>query len=251
MARFQWTPCFARCVPSCARSSRRRSTAPDSPAIRRWRSRRSAAPNIRALGRCRGDPRYRAPPVVTYSRKVFIPLTNLCRDACSYCTFARDEGIRGFTTMSPDEVLAVAEAGRRRGCKRRCSAGRPPRGPLAAVSRGPQAVRPHQHPGYLVEMCRRVLEETGLLPHPNAGVLSRRELAELREVSASQGLMLETVSDRLCEPGGPHANAPDKRPATRLAAIRKAGSSGSPSPAASSSASARPRWSGSRRSWPA
>ena len=82
--------------------------------------------------------------------------------------------------------------------------------------------------GYLVDMCRRVLEQTGLLPHPNAGVLSRRELAELREVSPSQGLMLETTAERLCGPGGPHEHAPDKRPATRLAMIDKAGELGIP-----------------------
>ncbi len=169
------------------------------------------------------------PPVVTYSRKVFIPLTNLCRDACSYCTFARDEGDPRVHTMSPEEVLAVAEAGRRRGCKEAlfCLGDRPE----VRWPRYREVLKRFGHTsthGYLVEMCRRVLEETGLLPHPNAGVLSRRELAELREVSASQGLMLETVSDRLCEPGGPHANAPDKRPATRLAAIRKAGELGIP-----------------------
>jgi len=169
------------------------------------------------------------PPVVTYSRKVFIPLTNLCRDVCSYCTFARDEGDPRVHTMNPEEVLAVAEAGRRRGCKEAlfCLGDRPE----ARWPRYREVLKRYGHTsthGYLVEMCRRVLEETGLLPHPNAGVLSRRELAELREVSASQGLMLETVSDRLCEPGGPHADAPDKRPATRLAVIRKAGELGIP-----------------------
>lgn len=164
------------------------------------------------------------PPVVTYSRKVFIPLTNLCRDACSYCTFARDEGDPKVHTMTPDQVLAVASQGARMGCKEAlfCLGDRPEvRWPgYREVLRGFGHTSTH---GYLVEMCRRVTEETGLLCHPNAGVLSRRELAELREVSASQGLMLETTADRLCAPGGPHANAPDKRPATRLAMIRKAG----------------------------
>ena len=164
------------------------------------------------------------PPFVTYSRKVFIPLTNLCRDVCSYCTFARHEGDPRAHTMTPEEVLQVAEAGRRRGCKEA----------LFTLGDRPEVRWPEYRAtlqrfghtsthGYLVAMCRAVLDETGLLPHPNAGVLGRRELAELREVSPSQGMMLESVADRLCEPGGPHEGAPDKRPTTRLAMIRRAG----------------------------
>jgi FO synthase len=165
--------------------------------------------------------------VVTYSRKVFIPLTNLCRDVCSYCTFARDEDDPRAHTMTPDEVLAVAEAGARRGCKEAlfCLGDRPE----VRWPRYRERLRRLGHESthsYLVAMCREVLEQTGLLPHPNAGVLSRRELAELREVSPSQGLMLESVAERLCAPGGPHEHAPDKRPSTRLAAIRKAGELG-------------------------
>lgn len=161
---------------------------------------------------------------VTYSRKVFIPLTNLCRDVCSYCTFAEDEGASRAHTMTPEEVIQVAEAGRRRGCKE----------VLFTLGDRPEVRWPgyrdtlrrfgHRSThSYLVAMCRAVLEETGLLPHPNAGVLSRRELAELREVAPSQGMMLESVAERLCAAGGPHAGAPDKRPRTRLAMIRRAG----------------------------
>ncbi len=169
------------------------------------------------------------PPLVTYSRKVFIPLTNLCRDVCSYCTFARAEDDPRAHTMSPDEVLQVAEAGRRRGCKEAlfCLGDRPE----ARWPRYRQTLRRFGHDsthGYLVAMCRAVLEETGLLPHPNAGLMSRRELAELREVSPSQGLMLESTAERLCGPGGPHEHAPDKRPAARLAMIAKAGALGIP-----------------------
>jgi len=168
-------------------------------------------------------------PHVTYSRKVFIPLTNLCRDICSYCTFARTPGDGVAHTMTPDEVLAIATAGARMGCKEA----------LFTLGDRPE-VRFESHRvqlrrlgyesthAYLVDMCRRVLEETGLLPHPNAGILSRRELVELREVSPSQGMMLESVSERLCAPGGPHADAPDKRPRTRLAMIRRAGELGIP-----------------------
>ncbi len=164
------------------------------------------------------------PGVVTYSRKVFIPLTNLCRDICSYCTFAHTDDDPRAHTMSPDEVLAVAEAGRQLGCKEA----------LFTLGDRPEArFESHRHTlrrfghettqSYLVAMCQMVLEKTGLLPHPNAGILSRRELSELREVSASQGMMLESVSERLCGAGGPHEHAPDKRPATRLAMIRRAG----------------------------
>jgi len=172
-----------------------------------------------AVLRDRGRPRE-----VTYSRKVFVPLTNLCRDACSYCTFAQHEDSPRAHTMSPDEVMALVEAGARRGCKEVlfCLGDRPE----ARWPRYREVLRRFGHEtthGYLVAMCREVVEQTGLLPHPNAGVLSRRELAELKEVSASQGLMLESVAERLCAPGGPHADAPDKRPSTRLAMIRKAG----------------------------
>jgi len=165
------------------------------------------------------------PGVVTYSRKVFIPLTNLCRDICSYCTFAHDDGAPRAHTMSPDEVLQVAEAGARRGCKEA----------LFTLGDRPEARWPEYRAmlkrryghdsthSYLVAMCREVFEKTGLLPHPNAGILGRRELEELREVSPSQGMMLETVSDRLCGPGGPHEHAPDKRPATRLKMIARCG----------------------------
>jgi FO synthase len=163
-------------------------------------------------------------PWVTYSPKVFLPLTNLCRDVCSYCTFAQDEDSPRAHTMNPDEVVAVATEGARLGCKEAlfCLGDRPE----VRWPRYREVLRRYGHESthsYLVAMCRLVIEETGLLPHPNAGVLSQRELAELREVSPSQGLMLESVAERLCGPGGPHEHAPDKRPAARLAMIRKAG----------------------------
>ena len=162
---------------------------------------------------------------VTYSRKVFIPLTNLCRDICSYCTFAHEDGAPRAHTMSPDEILQVAEAGARTGCKEA----------LFTLGDRPEARWPEYRAmlkrryghdsthSYLVAMCREVLEQTGLLPHPNAGILGRRELEELREVSPSQGMMLENVSERLCGPGGPHEHAPDKRPTTRLKMLERCG----------------------------
>lgn len=164
------------------------------------------------------------PPIVTYSRKVFIPLTNLCRDVCSYCTFAVDEDSPRARTLSPDEVLGMAEEAKRLGCKEAlfCIGDRPEvRWPkYRDVLRGFGHDSTHS---YLVAMCREVMQQTGLLPHPNAGIMSERELRELREVSPSQGIMLESTSERLCAPGGPHEHAPDKRPKTRLAMIRRAG----------------------------
>jgi len=175
----------------------------------------AAAATLRDRGR---------PPFVTYSRKVFIPLTNLCRDVCSYCTFARDEGDLRAHTMTPEEVLQVAEAGRQRGCKEALfTLGDRPEVRWSEYRAKLRRFGHDSTHGYLLALCRAVLEETGLLPHPNAGVLSRRELAELREVSPSQGMMLESVADRLCGPGGPHEGAPDKRPSARLAMLRRAG----------------------------
>ena len=126
--------------------------------------------------------------------------------------------------MSPDEVLALAQAGARLGCKEALfTLGDRPEARHEAYRRSLRRFGHASTHSYLVAMCRAVLEETGLLPHPNAGVLGRRELAELREVSASQGMMLESVSERLCAPGGPHAGAPDKRPRARLAMLERAG----------------------------
>jgi FO synthase len=126
--------------------------------------------------------------------------------------------------MSPDEVLAVAEAGRQLGCKEALfTLGDRPEARFASHKAALRRFGHETTQSYLAAMCAMVLEKTGLLPHPNAGILGRRELSELREVSASQGMMLESVSERLCGPGGPHEHAPDKRPATRLAMIHRAG----------------------------
>ncbi len=169
------------------------------------------------------------PPIVTYSRKVFIPLTNLCRDICSYCTFAKEDGTPAAHTMSPDEVLAVAEAGARLGCKEVLfTLGDRPEARYESYRLQLRRYGYESTQQYLRAMCELVLEQTGLLPHPNCGILGRRELSELREVSPSQGMMLESTSERLCGPGGPHEHAPDKRPATRLAMIKRAGELGIP-----------------------
>lgn len=166
----------------------------------------------------------RTGPVITYSRKVFIPLTNLCRDQCGYCTFARVPSDGFAHTMSPEEVLAVARAGRQAGCKEA----------LFSLGDKPELRYPEYREWlsvrglgstieYLTAMCRLVFEETGLLPHANPGLLSREEMQGLQPVNASLGMMLETTSRRLLAPGQAHHRCPDKVPEARLAALRTAG----------------------------
>jgi FO synthase len=162
--------------------------------------------------------------VVTYSPKVFIPLTKLCRDVCHYCTFAQPprRGERAYLTA--DEVLAVASAGAEAGCHEALfTLGDKPELRYRAARDELEALGYASTIEYLASMCRLVLEETGLLPHANPGVMTRGELARLREVTASQGIMLETISDRLSERGGPHFGSPDKVPARRLETLRLAG----------------------------
>ncbi|MEX2246832.1 MAG: 7,8-didemethyl-8-hydroxy-5-deazariboflavin synthase CofG [Dehalococcoidia bacterium] len=160
----------------------------------------------------------------TYSRKVFIPLTTLCRQKCGYCTFARGPHDPKAHTMSPDEVLAVARAGARQGCKEALfSLGERPEETYDFV-RGDLARYGHRTmSSYLREMCELVLRETGLLPHANQGIMDADEIAALREVNASMGLMLETVSMRLHEKGMAHWNCPGKVPQERLDTMRRAG----------------------------
>jgi 7,8-didemethyl-8-hydroxy-5-deazariboflavin synthase CofG subunit len=164
------------------------------------------------------------PDVITYSRKVFIPLTNLCRDYCGYCAFRRDPGEAGAHTMTPDEVLAVARAGEKLGCTEA----------LFSLGDKPELLFPEmretlRHFGYkstlhyLEAMCELVLRETTLLPHPNPGLLSAEWISRLAAVSPSMGLMLETTSAALLAPGAAHHNAPDKVPAKRLHTIEEAG----------------------------
>ena len=157
---------------------------------------------------------------VTFSPKVFIPLTMLCRDRCGYCTFAKAPARLDSPYLTPEEVLAVARAGRDAGCHEA----------LFTLGERPELRYPvardwlaaHGHAStvdYLAEMCRLVLEETGLLPHANAGALFPDELARLRAVSASQGMMLESLAEGLAA----HRGAPDKEPARRLATLEAAG----------------------------
>ncbi len=145
------------------------------------------------------------PGVITYSRKVFLPLTNLCRDYCGYCTFRRDPGEPGAHTMTPEEVLTVARAGEKLGCTEA----------LFSLGDKPELLFPEmrdtlRHLGYkstlhyLEAMCELVLRETSLLPHPNPGLLSAEWIARLAAVSPSMGLMLETHQPRpACPRRGP------------------------------------------------
>src|SRR6476646_793404 len=175
----------------------------------------SAASEIRARGKG---------TVVTFSKKVFIPLTTLCRDYCGYCTFRKDPGQPGANFMTPDEVLSLAEQGRRAGCKEA----------LFSLGDQPERIFPEAREflhkqgftrtlDYLAAMCELVLGRTGLLPRANPGVMDAASLARLKNSNASVGLMLETVSPRLMRKGLAHAKAPDKVPALRLRTIGEAG----------------------------
>jgi FO synthase len=162
--------------------------------------------------------------LVTYSPKVFVPLTTLCRDVCHYCTFARPprRGERAYLTL--DEVLAIARAGAAAGCHEALfTLGDKPELRYRAARDELAALGFPSTAAYLAHAARAVLEETGLLPHLNPGVLDDADLRALRAVSASQGIMLETASARLSERGMPHFGSPDKQPAARLDAIARAG----------------------------
>ena len=164
------------------------------------------------------------PGIITYSRKVFIPLTNLCRDYCGYCTFRRDPGQAGARTMIPEEVMEVVRAGEHMGCTEA----------LFSLGDKPELLFPEMRDTlrrlgykstlhYLEAMCDLVLRTSSLLPHPNPGLMSAEWLNRLSGVAPSLGLMLETTSTRLLGTGAAHDNAPDKEPAKRLRVIEEAG----------------------------
>src|SRR5882762_6953125 len=175
----------------------------------------AAATEVRARGKG---------TAVSFSKKVFIPLTTLCRDYCGYCTFRKDPGQPGAHFMTPDEVLALAERARDAGCKEA----------LFSLGDQPERIFPEARDflrrqgfartlDYAAAMCEMVLERTGLLPHANPGVMDGAALERFRESNASVGLMLETVSSRLMRNGLAHFKAPDKVPALRLRTIEEAG----------------------------
>ena len=180
-----------------------------------------ARPLEELLAEARG---LRPRPLVTYSPKVFVPLTTLCRDVCGYCTFARPprRGERAY--LSEEEVLAIARAGAAAGCREALfTLGDKPEHRYKVAREELRALGCKTTLEYLERCARLVLEETGLLPHLNPGVMTRGELEALRPVSASMGIMLETIAERLGAKGGPHWASPDKLPARRLETIRLAG----------------------------
>jgi FO synthase len=166
---------------------------------------------------------------ITFSAKVFVPLTTLCRDYCGYCTFRKDPGEPGAFTLTPEQVLALVKAGERLGAKEA----------LFSLGDKPEAMFP-EHREFLRRMGHRttldylravsalVLKETGLLPHANPGLMGERDLRRLREVNVSMGIMLESTSTRLLAEGAAHDRAPDKVPSRRLKTITLAGQLGIP-----------------------
>ncbi len=162
--------------------------------------------------------------LVTYSRKVFIPLTQLCRDVCHYCTFAKAPRNLKAAYLTPEEVLAIARAGAAVDCKEALfTLGDKPEERYTAARTALAAANATSTLDYLERMARLLIQETGLLPHLNPGVMTVEDLQRLRPVSVSMGLMLESASERLCQRGGPHFGSPDKVPARRLATLRAAG----------------------------
>ena len=161
---------------------------------------------------------------VTYSRKVFVPLTNMCRDTCTYCTFVKHPDSPEANIMTPDQVMKVVLAGQRMGCKEVLfSFGEKPELRYQKARDGLAALGYTSLTDYLVDVCKRVLAETDMLPHINAGTLSEAELTKLKPISASMGMMLETVSRRLLKKGQVHYACPDKVPVQRLRTLVRAG----------------------------
>ena len=161
---------------------------------------------------------------VSYSKKVFIPLTHLCRDVCHYCTFAQVPRKLKAPYLTPEEVLKIAEDGAKTGCKEALfTLGDKPELRYKAAREGLKELHQDSTLSYLKDMADLVFTETGLFPHLNPGLMNADELGELRKVSISMGIMLESASERLLEKGMPHYGSPDKEPARRLETIRLAG----------------------------
>ncbi len=166
---------------------------------------------------------------ISYSRKVFIPLTHLCRDVCHYCTFAQVPRKVRAPYLTPEEVLKIADEGAKAGCKEALfTLGDKPELRYKAAREGLKELGQESTLSYLRDMAELVFDETGLFPHLNPGLMEADELAELRKVSISMGIMLESASERLTEKGMPHYGSPDKVPARRLETLRLAGEAAVP-----------------------
>ena len=194
------------------------------PGMAKTRGRRrpdSVGSLCRAAARLRDQGKGRT---ISFSPKVFIPLTRLCRDRCGYCAFRQTPDAEFSPYMTPDQVLAIVRRGEELGCREALFVlgDRPER----SYPRARHWLRRHGYDStidYLYDMCSLVLEETRLFPHSNPGILTRRELADLKQVNASMGLMLESGSSRLSQPGGPHYGNPTKDPRLRLRVLKDAG----------------------------
>lgn len=160
---------------------------------------------------------------ITYSRKVFVPVTTLCRDTCTYCTFVKPPG-NGGEYLTPDDVLAIVKAGNEMHCTEALlTLGDRPEDKWPQASEFLESQGAESTIEYVAMMSELIRNETGLFPHANPGIMSRTDIERLRPTNLSMGMMLENISDRLTEPGMPHFNCPDKVPAVRVETIREAG----------------------------
>lgn len=162
--------------------------------------------------------------VVTYSRKIFVNLTNLCRDSCSYCTYKKDPYSEAARMMKPSEVIALAEVGKRFRCTEALLVtGERPEQKYIQARDWLKSLGHTSTVEYVAEISEEVLKKTGLLPHTNAGSLTKKEMSLLKRNNASLGMMLETTSQRLTEDNMPHNHAPSKNPKVRLRTLEDAG----------------------------
>ena len=179
-----------------------------------------AEPLLREASRLRDGGHGRT---VTYSRKVFVPVTTLCRDTCTYCTFVKPPGAGG-EYLTPDDVLAIVKAGDELGCTEALlTLGDRPEDKWPQAQDFLDAHGAETTIDYVVQMSELIREETDMFPHANQGIMSQGDITKLRPTNVSMGLMLENISDRLTEPGMPHHNCPDKIPSVRVDTIRAAG----------------------------
>ena len=176
---------------------------------------------IMAAGKIRDRSR---PDIMTYSRKVFINLVNLCRDTCSYCTYKKEPGDLLLSMLNPDQVLAIAEAGKKFRCTEALFVtGERPEQEYEQARAWLRALGYSSTVEYICRMSELILEKTGLLPHTNAGSLTKKEMSVLQDTNVSLGVMLETSSERLMEKGMPHEDAPSKNPKVRMKTLKSAG----------------------------
>ena len=179
-----------------------------------------------AAGRIRDRTR---PKIITYSRKVFINLVNLCRDTCTYCTYKKEPADPQLSMLNPHEVLAIAAAGKKFRCTEALFVtGERPEQKYDQARTWLRSLGYSSTVEYIYHMSELVLEKTGLLPHTNAGSLTKKEMSMLQDTNVSLGLMLETSSKRLMEKGMPHENAPSKNPKVRIKTLESAGELGIP-----------------------